>query len=109
MTATQVDLWGDQHVAGDVVDKVIALLEDHPEARDSYDLAIALYHWHYDGACYIVAGGLNEWLDWYVTATSDKTIWNRIQDVQKKWRPDLGPSPQAKALRDRQATQGVVR
>ena len=106
--AMQMTLDGGVAVAGDVVDRVIALLEDYPDARDSYDLAIALYHWEYDGADRLGVD-LDRWVQWCLNATSDKTIWNRVQDVQKRWRPDLGPSETEAAKRVRQATQGVVR
>ena len=99
-------------VPADVQQACICVLEEHPEARGDNKLAMYLViSEHFDvtqGMCVHCA----EQLERNMTARSFpslKTVWNRLQDAWKKYRPDLAPSADVQERYQRQATQGPVR
>ena len=52
--AVQLGFDGTPYVAGNVVDKMIYILETYPEARESYDLSMVLYWLEFDGLAELV-------------------------------------------------------
>ena len=123
----QASLFGDPPVvAGNIVDRLKAILAEHPEARDSYQAAMALYWVEFDGLDAALrkalaqtlpepqAGDLCEDLvdafqEWFVRfATSPKTLQNRAMELQRQ-DPDLDATPDTRAWRDKQARAGPVK
>jgi hypothetical protein len=104
----QQDLFGGQIVAGNVVDKLTWLLEQHPEARASYKAAMFLYWLEFDGLAEVLDGKAEEFGAWLAEkATSPKTLQNRCMEIQNR-RPDLEAPPEVAAWRERQARAGRV-
>ena len=105
----QYDLWGGSVLSGDIAAKVEALLEDQPDARDSYAELVGLYWFVYDGLDRILPPDCHDaFMRFMNRATSWKTIQNRAMEIQRR-RPDLDASPDVRDKRNRQATQGAVR
>ena len=104
----QADLFGGIQVAGNVVDKLTAILEDYPEARASYMTAIVLFWSEFDGLERVLGDRTEAFRAWFVErATSPKTLQNRVMEIQNE-RPDLEAPTDVERLRQRQAVQGPV-
>ena len=110
MIARQHDLFGGSAVAGDVVSAIRHILETDPGARDSYMEVIGQVWLMRDGLDNVLPVEYHDpFLRWLRNgATSPKTIQNRAMELQRRY-PELAASPETQALRQRQATQGVVR
>lgn len=107
----QTDFWGNQSVAGDVVDRINFLLETCPESRESYMTLIARYWLTFDGLANLLAQTPTEqeFVTWFEqAATSPKTIQNRAMEIQKG-KPHLDASPNVREYRQHQAVAGPVR
>ena len=110
MATMQVNLWGESEPS-DVVQAITDILERFPEARNNYDLAIWYTLWEHYGLAEQIPPELHQAFDTWMMrrAPSLKTLWNRVQDVQKKWRPDLDADAAVQERRQQMARQGVVR
>ena len=112
MSVIQQDLWGNKVVAGDVVDRIAHILEEHEDARDDYKVLMARYWMAFDGLDEFL-GDLpamrSGFLAWFVgLATSPKTLQNRCMEIQKR-RPGLDAAAEVREERQRMARQGPVR
>jgi len=107
MIAQQYDLFGGTVTTGDVIAKVTHLLETDESCRDSYAELVGRFWLQFDGLDHVLPVEYHEpFLRWLRNgATSWKTIQNRALECQRE-RPELDASPEVRALRDRQATQG---
>lgn len=111
MTVTQKGLFGDDAVAGNIEDRIEAILEAYPDTRNNYKRLIARYWLTYDGLDDFL--GLDSlttaFIHWMAArATSPKTIQNRCMEIQNR-RPDLEANPQVEDWRQAQSRAGVVR
>jgi hypothetical protein len=107
----QTDFWGNEVVAGNVVDRLTHLLETCPDTRESYMTLIARYWLTYDGLAAILALPMqpHEFLAWFEqAATSPKTLQNRTMEIQRR-RPHLDASPGVRKKRQAMAKAGPVR
>jgi len=107
--AMQYNLFGGLEVAGNVVDKMTAVLEDDPASRASYKRAIGRYWLNFDGLTHVLGDKADTFLDWLERhATSPKTLQNRCMEIQND-RPDLEAPDEIEQLRQRQAKAGPVK
>jgi len=113
-------------VSGNVVDRLEYILTEHPEARDSYKAAMALYWLEFDGLdaalrqalpdtldaqqaddmCSELAGAFQKWFERF--ATSPKTLQNRAMELQSD-KTELDSSPDVRKWRDRQSRAGRIK
>lgn len=111
-TPYQLDLLGQPAIGGDVVHRIIYLLEVYPETRDDYKTLIARYWYQFDGLQQILEGtpmSIKDFIHWIRTcATSPKTIQNRAMEIQRQ-RPELAARPAVQRKRRQQAKAGPVR
>ena len=106
MPVVQGTLFGGTVITGNIVDKLTYILEEHPEAREDYKAAIALYWSEFDGLCEILGDKVTEFQEWFEEhATSPQTIRNRTQEIQNK-RPDLDASSETEKWRQRRSRSG---
>jgi hypothetical protein len=106
--AIQQDLFGGTHVAGNLVDRLEYLLEEHPEAREDYMTGIVLYWLEFDGLQTILGDKADAFREWFMAhAKSPKTIQNRIMEIQNR-RPDLEASRDVEQVRQRLARAGPI-
>lgn len=107
----QTDFWGNEVVAGNVVDRLDHLLETCPDTRESYMTLIARYWLTYDGLSALLADPITDenFLAWFEqAATSPKTLQNRAMEIQRR-KSHLDASPGVRKKRQAMATAGPVR
>lgn len=112
IVAAQLSFDGPAVPAGDIKQRVAALLEQHPDARQDY-ARLVFYYWRdCDGMSALFArfpGLETAFLDFIAgRATSWKTIQNRAMEVQNE-NPDLEAAPAVQRLRQQQARAGVIK
>jgi len=105
--ARQRTLFGGETVTGSIADKLEYILEEHPDARDDYRVAMVTYWAQFEGLDRVLGERLDAFRAWLVDATSPKTIQNRVMEIQNR-RPDLEARSDVEELRQRQATAGPV-
>lgn len=105
----QRDLFGGQTITGDVITKMTFVLEQHPEAREDYKLAMFYYWREFDGLDETLNGQIDAFKEWLANqATSPKTLQNRCMEIQNK-RPDLEAPPEIEEWRQKQSKAGRVK
>ena len=101
----QTDLWGNTIVGGDVVDRIIHILEQHEDARNDYRILMARYWLTFDGLAELldkIPGARAAFLSWFQTmATNPKTLQNRCMEIQRL-RPDLEAAGDVREQREHQ-------
>jgi hypothetical protein len=108
-TVMQQDLFGNAHVAGDVMDRIAYILEEYPETRNNYKALMARYWLLFDGLGELVDGQQDAFSNWFIgSATSPKTLQNRCMEIQRR-RPDLDADNDTRQQRERQSKAGPVR
>ena len=113
--AEQLTLDGDVELVvaeppkGDVVQRLALILEQSPQARNSYR-AMMLHYWaQYQGLADLLGDMFPAFCAWFMqVAESTKTLQNRGMELQRK-RNDLRPSQRVQELRSRQSRQGPIR
>lgn len=111
MTTYQLDLLGQPAIAGDIMHRIVYILEVYPETRDDYKTLIARYWLKFDGLQQLLDGPVTvqDFVHWIRTcATSPKTIQNRAMEIQRQ-RPDLAARPAVQRKRQQQAKAGPIR
>lgn len=104
----QGSLFGGETIAGTIVDKLTHILQSHPEARDDYKTAMALYWLEFDGLDEVLGEQADAFRQWFESrATAPKTLQNRTMEIQNKY-PTLEASSDVEEWRQRQATAGPV-
>jgi hypothetical protein len=103
----QPDFFGSVSVAGSIADKVQAVLEDHPEARNDYMLAMFYFWVEFEGLEEVLGDRVEDFRDWWLKATSPKTLQNRCMEIQNRYH-DLDADPQVERLRQAQSKAGPV-
>ena len=125
--AMQQSLFGGPAVvSGNVVDRLEYILTEHPETRNSYKAAMALYWLEFDGLvvalrqalpdtldakqaddlCSRLADAFQKWFERF--ATSPKTLQNRAMELQSD-KAELDASPDVRKWRNRQSKAGPVK
>lgn len=91
-------------------DRITWVLSEYPEARNCYRTCQYYVWFHFYGLADALAGGLEEFRDWYVDprrCPAAKTILQRAQEIQRA-NADLRPSKSVQRIRQEQARQGPV-
>lgn len=111
MLATQIGLFGEDRVAGDIVAQIRHLLAQEPETRNHYGLlAVRLWRRFY-GLDAAIGREAAEKLEEFVQrrgVPAMKTAQNRAMEIQHDYET-LDASPGVREWRDRQAKAGRVR
>lgn len=98
-------------VAGNIEEKVEAILERFPGTRNCYRAVMLRYWVEYDGLADILGDdGAEAFGRWFMDAhkaTSPKTIQNRAMEVQRR-RADLDAEQTTREWRNRKARGGRV-
>ena len=106
--ATQSSFLGAPTVSGNLRDRIRYILEEHPDARDDYKLAIFIYWCEFDGLTDILGDRADAFREWFISdAVSPQTLRNRTQEVQNR-HYGLDASPEVEALRQKQSKRGPV-
>ena len=105
----QVDFWGNEAPPDNIIERIEKILEDNPQACNSYKSVMVLYWLWYDGLDAILdKKTFIAFQKWFIEkATSPKTLQNRAMEIQRR-RPDLDANPTVREWRDRQGKAGPV-
>jgi len=100
-------LFGERTPASDSIkDRMAYILEQNPEARDDYKLAMAMYWFEFDGLHEVLGDRAVDFRDWFIAqATAPKSIQNRAGEVQNE-NPRLEACPKVARWRERQSRAG---